>query len=216
MKRLIILLALTGLGAFSSSVFAETGLYGGLGVGGSKVSADVDTPFVDDAVPPNPIVVDFDEYDASFKAFAGYRLLDWLAVEGGWYYLGKPDGSSAFVDPSTRVETEIELKGWNADLVAFWRFQDQWEVFGKLGVFFWNSELEVRSKADASGSPSGNPPGANQTLFDDQSGEDIKGGVGINYLHDENLALRGEFEYFDVDETDDVWMLSFSAIWRFN
>ena len=79
MKRLISLLALTILGASGTTAFAETGLYGGLGVGGAKISADVDTPFVDDAVPPNSIVVDFDEYDASFKAFAGYRFLDWLA-----------------------------------------------------------------------------------------------------------------------------------------
>ena len=216
MKRLISLLALTILGASGTTAFAETGLYGGLGVGGAKISADVDTPFVDDAVPPNSIVVDFDEYDASFKAFAGYRFLDWLAVEGGWYYLGEPDGSAAFVDPSTRIDTEIELKGWNTDIVAFWRFQEQWELFGKLGIFFWESDGSVRSKVDASNSPSGNPTGSNQIAFSDENGEDIKGGLGINYLHDEHLALRGEFEYFDVDDTNDVWMLSFSAIWRFN
>lgn len=216
MKRLTCLLALTVLGTSGTTAVAETGLYGGLGVGGTKISADVDTQFVDDAVPPNQIVVDFDEYDASFKAFAGYRFLDWLAVEGGWYYLGKPDGSAAFVDPSTRIDTEIELKGWNADLVAFWRFQEQWEVFGKVGAFFWESDGSVRSKVDASGSPSGNPPGSNQIVFSDENGEDIKGGVGIQYLHDDNLALRGEFEYFDVDDTDDVWLVSFSAIWRFD
>lgn len=238
MKKLIILPALVVLGTTGNPAVAETGLYGGLGVGGSKIESDVSTTFPTSAPPPqdNNFVVDFDEYDASFKAFAGYRFLDWLAVEGGWYYIGKPDGSRSAVDPSTRIDTEIELKGWNADLVAFWRFQEQWELFGKVGVFIWNSETTYRSKVDASGSPSGNPPGFDQIFFDDKSGEDVKGAVGINYLHDDNLALRAEFEYFFIDEelgatasdapgldpnffeegdTNAVWMLSFSAIWRF-
>ncbi len=216
MRKLLSLLAFAVFATSVSPAVAETGLYGGLGVGGTKISTDVDTQFVDDAVPPNQVVVDFDEYDASFKVFAGYRILDWLAVEGGWYYLGKPDGASAFVDPSTRIDTEIELKGWNTDLVAFWRFQEQWEVFGKVGGFFWESDGNVRSRVDAAGSPSTNPPGSNVISFSDNNGEDIKGGAGIQYLHDNRLALRGEFEYFDVDDTDDVWLLSFSAIWRFD
>lgn len=216
MKKLISLLVLAVLATSGGPAVAETGLYGGLGIGGTKISTNVDTQFVDAAVPPNQIVVDFDEYDASFKAFAGYRILDWLAVEGGWYYLGKPDGARSFVDPSTRIDTEIELKGWNADLVAFWRFQEHWELFGKVGGFFWESDGSVRSRVDASGSPSGNPPGSNVISFSDNNGEDIKGGGGIQFLYDNHLALRGEFEYFDVDDTNDVWMLSFSAIWRFD
>jgi opacity protein-like surface antigen len=215
MKTLICLLAALVLGAVSQAVLAETGLYGGLGVGGSKIETDLLTPLTDGGDPPSFITVDFDEYDASFKAFAGYRFLDWLGVEGGWYYLGEPDGSSSAPDPSTRITTEIELKGWNADLVAFWRFQEQWELFGKIGVFAWNSDVSVQSRVDVAGSPSDNPPSFDQVYRDDDNGEDLKGGVGINYLHDDHLALRSEFEYFDVDNTNAVWMLSFSAIWRF-
>jgi OOP family OmpA-OmpF porin len=211
MKRLISLLALAAIAAANSAAVAETGLYGGLGIGGSKIEADFALSDGEDT-----FAIDFDEYDVSFKAFAGYRLLDWLAVEGGWYYLGEPDGSAAAVDPSTRITTEIELDGWVADAVAFWRFQEQWELFGKVGVISWNSDVTVQSKVDANNSPSGNPPVADTVFSDDENGEDIKYGAGVNYLHDDNLALRGEFEYFDIDGTDAVWLLSFSAIWRFN
>lgn len=228
-NRLFSLLGVSALLLAPAMAAAETGFYAGLGVGGANTEADIDTPIQyyetqfdgsPDFTAPvgDPIQVDFDASDAAFKAFAGYRILDWLAVEGGWYYLGEPDDTTATPDQSTRVETEIELKGWNADVVAFWRFHDQWEAFGKIGVFFWEIDWQSNDPVSSSGSQIGPPNLIAVPSFveDDESGEDLKGGLGIHYLHDENLALRGEFEYFDVDDTDSVWLLSFSAIWRFN
>ena len=79
----------------------------------------------------------------------------------------------------------------------------------------------TKARLSASGSSIGNPTDGFLAVVpsvweDDENGEDLKGGLGMQYLHDSNLALRGEFEYFDVDGTDNVWLISFAAIWRFD
>ena len=221
MNRTISLLGVAALLLANVSAMAETGLYTGIGIGGAKIEADIQTDiqFFDDTNQPigGPVKVDFDEYGPAFKIFAGYRIWDWLGVEGGWAYLGEPDGSTSTPDQSSRIKTDYELKGWNADVVGFWRFNEQWEAFAKVGVFIWEDDIDVNDRVITSGSQVG-PPGisADPSRWEsDESGEDIKGGLGLHYLHDDNLALRGEFEYFDVDGTDGVWLLSFSALWRF-
>jgi OOP family OmpA-OmpF porin len=216
----------------SVSAAAETGLYLGLGVGGAKIESELQTDIqyyeADLLGNPNfnapvggPVEIDFSEYDAAFKAFAGYRVLDWLAVEGGWIYLGEPDGTQQSPDRSTRIQTDYELQGWTADVVAFLRFNEQWEAFGKVGVFVWENDIQSNDRSATSGSAIGNPTDGFLAVVpsvweDDENGEDLKGGLGMQYLHDSNLALRGEFEYFDVDGTDNVWLISFAAIWRFD
>lgn len=229
MNRTTALVSACALLLASTSAPAETGLYGGIGVGGSKIESDIETgiQFYDtdfngdpDFSSPigGPVKVDFDEYGPAFKIFAGYRFLDWLGVEGGWSYLGEPDGSTGTPDPSSRIKTDFELRGWNTDLVAFWRFNEQWEAFAKLGAFFWKIDIDSNDRVITSGSQTGPPsitasPSRYQASESDQ---DIKGGLGLHYLHDDNLALRGELEYFDIDGTDAVWLLSFSALWRVN
>jgi len=234
MKKLTNLALIAALAA-SGTAAAENGFYAGLGVGASKTELDQTVVFDDGINTPVPAKLDFDENDISFKIFGGYRLNTYLGFEAGWTYLGKPDGDQPMPeqgaaecpqnippdnicrpDPNTRLQTELELKGFTLNVVGYFPLSEQWEVFGKVGAFIWDADdIQVRSRADVAGSPTSNSPVFQNAIRDDSSGEDLMGAVGLDFLPTDDITLRAEVEYFDVDDTESLWNLGFSAIYRF-
>jgi opacity protein-like surface antigen len=223
MKKLTNLALLAALAA-SGPAAAETGFYGGLGIGISKTELDSTVVFDDGVNTPVPAELDFAENDVMFKIFGGYRFFDFLGFEAGWTYLGKPDGDQKMpdqplpyvADPNTRLSTELEVKGYTLNVVGYLPIGEQWELFGKVGAFIWDADdIQVRSRVDTAGSPSSNSPVFRNAIEDDTSGEDLMAGFGVDFLPTDDITLRAEFEYYDVDDTDKVYSLGFSAIYRF-
>jgi len=158
---------------------SESGLYLGGSIGQATVTAKGQTPANED--------FDFSENDAGYKIFLGYNfgiipLID-LAVEGSYVDFGKPSGTA--VDGSN---VEIDLVGWDAFGLAALTF-GPFSVFGKMGVLSWDSDVNF---SGSSGSDSGSDPAY---------------GVGAKFILG-GLALRAEYEYFDVNELDDLYMVS--------
>ncbi len=134
-----------------------------------------------------------DSDDTSYKAFVGWRfdvipLID-LAVEAAYTDFGRPS--------QTLAGQNVEFKLTGASLAGLLIFPlGPLDLYGKAGLMSWRSE---RSEGASSSSGSGSDPfyGA---------------GVGF-YIW--KIAIRAEYERFQVKDVDRVDMLSVSALFQF-
>ena len=134
-------------------------------------------------------IEDIDEDDVGYKLFAGYQFTPNIAIEGGYRDFGKAETG----DGAARIK--IETEGWDAYgvLMAPIGIAD---VFAKGGIIFWDTE------ADAAGAG-----------FDDD-GTSFAWGLG-GTLNFGAFGLRLEYESFEVDRPDELWMLTLSGIVSF-
>lgn len=184
--RLSPLLFVCGLLSFPLAASADSGLYIGGSAGGATIEASVgDTNF-----PTLPASIDED--DTAFKFFAGYTLdlpaID-LAVEAGYVDFGEPEIATLAGD-LTIDTTGINLWGILA-LEA-----GPIDVFGKFGYISWDVESSFLG-----GSVS-------------EDGSDLGYGLGLS-VGLGPLKVRGEYEVYDLDDTD-VSMLSVGLVYQFD
>jgi hypothetical protein len=157
-------------------------------IGGSIGQAYIE---VDTGTPLVPQT--FDENDFGFKALAGYEFnlaVITLGVEVDYVDFGSPSGDVA----GTQFEVEADgIAGFGTagfDLGPL-------GVYGKYGVISW----------DASVSIDGFDAGSND-------GTDPAYGVGAKFGLG-SLEVRGEYEIYDLEDSEDVAMLSVGLVWRF-
>lgn len=121
----------------------------------------------------------------------GYKLFagvkfTLLAAEVGYVDFGSVDKSGFTGD----------LSGYNAFGVLSMGIGPV-NVFGKIGGFVWESDFSV----------------AQERYKEDGFDPAVGIGAGINLG---NLGLRAEYEYYDIDEFDEVSMFSLGAVyWLF-
>ena len=166
---------------------AESGLY----IGGSIGQASFDVPSDITEIPS------FDEDDTGWKIFGGYNAnigIINLGVEGGYVDFG---------NPSTRINTgvlAIEADGWN-----FWGVGGlnlgPIDVFAKVGAVAWDASISIDGMVPAIGALS-------------DSGTDFGYGLGARVSLGK-LAIRGEWEVYEIEDTNDVSMFSLGLAWRF-
>lgn len=135
--------------------------------------------------------VEFDEDDFGYKIYAGFMFLPFLGVEGGYIDFGNPetDFSSTIVG---NVDIELEADGFEGYLVGLLPLGPV-EIFAKLGMVSYDVEGNI------------------DTAFGDFSieddGEELAGGVGAS-IGLGNLKIRAEYQMYDVDGVDDLYMIS--------
>jgi hypothetical protein len=180
MRKTITALTAATLGLCSLPALAvDNGIYLGASAGQAGVSLDE----LDGA--------DFN-YDAdstAFKVIAGWRFLDWLAVEGNYVDLGSGDDT---VD-GTKVETDVS--GVSLSAVGFLPIGPV-DVFARVGAINWNADLSA--------------PGFSTS----DDGTDLTYGVGAQFRI-WSLSLRAEYEQFDVGAADNVDLISLGVTWTF-
>lgn len=135
---------------------------------------------------------DFDGSATSYKVYGGYRFMKFFGVEGSYIDFGSPDDSVGGTD------VKIDATGWDAFAVGVLPIGDHFEVFGKLGLLFWDTDIHIQG----SGS-------------DSDSGNDTVWGLGAAFIFGKHLGVRAEYELFNIEDTDDVSMFSVGAEWRF-
>ena len=172
---------LLGLTSFSSQA-VDNGIYLGAGIGQGGVQ------FEDRIEGEN---FDFDASDTAYKLIAGWRFLDWLAVEANYVDLGTAD------DRIEGVDIEADVSGFSLAAVGFLPIGPV-DVFAKLGAVNWDAELSA--------------PGTGLSGKDD--GTDFMYGAGVQFRV-WSLSIRGEYEIFDVAEADTVDMISLGVTWTF-
>ena len=132
----------------------------------------------------------FDESDTAYKVFGGYNLglvpmID-LAVEASYVDFGNPGSSLGNIE-ATGIDA-FGLAGFNLGPIGF---------FAKLGLIDWDVDV-----VDSGGGK-----------FSD-SGTDTAYGIGARFQI-MSIAVRAEYEVFDIDADADLSMLSVSAVFTF-
>lgn len=156
---------------------ADNGLYLGASVGQVKLKFD-DLAGISTA--------DFDGEDTAFKVIAGFRPLDWLAVEAAYVDFGNPD------DVVLGERFEAELDGISAFGVGMFALGPV-DLFGKAGLVDWDSNFQGAL---------------------DNEGTDLAYGAGAQFRV-WSISLRAEYEVFDVGDADDLSMVSIGVTYTF-
>lgn len=208
--RLAILAGLAPLAATSAMAQQDGGYYyGGLSVGQSNSRID------DEGITSNLLgaglattSMSLDERDTAFKLFGGYQFNRYLALEGGYFNLGKFGYTSTTV-PAGTLRGQIKLQGFNLDVVGTLPLSERFSAIGRVGV----------QMAQARDAFSGT--GAVQVLSPNPSKRDThyKLGLGLQYEFSPSLLVRAEAERYRINDAvgnrGDVNMFSVTLVFPF-
>ena len=178
--------------ALANGAHADTGLYVGASVGQTTVKDSERIPNGTGGFQK----LDFDEDDTSYKLFAGYMILPFIGIEGGYVNFGEPEKS--FLNGSAKIEAQID--GWEAFAIGVLPLGPV-DLFAKAGVLAYDSDVKLRASGTTlvSGSNS------------DESGAfGVGAAVGLG-----GLKIRAEYTYYDVQDVDDVYMFSAGVTYQF-
>lgn len=169
-------------------VFAPAESEAGGYIGGSIGQSYIELDAGTPAVPAN-----FDEEDFGWKLMAGYNFdfaVITLGVEADYVDFGAPSGDvlGSQIEVDANGFAGFGTVGFDLGPVG---------VFAKLGVISW----------DASFSVDGFDAGSDD-------GTDTAYGVGVKFGL-ASVEIRGEYEIYDIEDSDDVAMLSVGLVWRF-
>lgn len=134
---------------------------------------------------------DFDGDDTGFKAIVGFRPLEWFAVEANYVDLGTAE------DTVNGVDIEAETTGIDLFGVLYVPFIPVVDIFAKAGVIAWDQDFS------AAGLGSGS-----------DDGEDLAYGIGVGVGFG-SFGARLEYERFEIQDTDNVDMISLGLTWTF-
>lgn len=129
---------------------------------------------------------DFKDERVSYKGVAGLKLGDMLSLEGQYIDFGTAE------DGDSRVEAD----GWTAGAVLEVPLMQNFAVYGKGGALFWDAE------------------GRFANVRADDDGTDPFYGVGARFALNPHLALRLEYERFELNDAD-IDMASTSLLFHF-
>lgn len=120
----------------------------------------------------------YDDEDTAFSVFGGYQLNKYLGVESGYVDFGK-------IEPQ---DSGTALEGDSAYLTAVGTLpiSDKFLAYAKAGVHRWNVDDQM--------------PGLIGNNED--SGTDPTYGVGAQYRLTDQVALRGEYSRFEMEDLD--------------
>lgn len=183
---LILLFGLLLMNPVTVFAGADSGLYLGAGVGNATVKAK--------GTDPNSGNYDFNETDSGYKLFGGFNigfipLID-LAVEVSYVDFGNPSTTFGAGNP-----INYELTGFNAFGLVGLSF-GPFGLFAKAGAISWDSDSVIGTTSTS------------------DSGTDSAYGVGARFQIS-SLAIRAEYEVYDVSSVNDLDMLSVSLVFTF-
>jgi opacity protein-like surface antigen len=216
------------------------GFYFGSGVGLGRIEAELVPlgllPEMDDGMGGTvnePIEsTDFKKSSVGAKFFAGYRFARYLAIEGGYTKIYDVDEQFCFLDDtggctedrggaisSSAWSVEMPTDGWTGYVVGLLPFgnDDAFDVFVKVGVIAWETDVTAREEVVGNFVPVKDPliPARNPPVTRQLDGTDLATGIGVNFNHPNGVTIRSEFEYFDISEFEQSFLLSFSAVYNF-
>lgn len=191
-KQLLIIALMTGMGLTTAHA-ADTGFYIGGSFGQSKISdfngSDVDAELASLGITSTTTT---DDKDTGWKAFAGYRIMKYLAVEGAYTNFGEATANVVTTAPSAgTANVKLENEAWSLSALGILPLSDQFSLFARLGLNVWNVDVS------ASGTGSGST-----AYSDSEDGTDVVYGLGAAYHITPNLNLRAEWERYDFDGSD--------------
>jgi OmpA-OmpF porin, OOP family len=195
MKKLVLAGAVLAA-SLSGAAMAEnpTGFYAGGAFG--RLNLDIDSPRdfgsnISRAVNSN---------DNTYKIFAGYRVLPFLAVEAAYMNLGKPNDAISSSGGNGRYN--LKADGFAPSVIGSIPLGPV-ELSAKVGYYFYDVDVSTNL----------NNPGS--TFVTGHSRNDLFYGAGVGITVIDHLHIKAEYERLDLenyDNSDVVWL---SAAWRF-
>lgn len=133
-----------------------------------------------------------DDDDTGIKIYGGYNFGQ-AFVEGGFADFGTQtfDGGVVFGD----VDFEVTALGFYG---GYDFLEGPADLFAKIGIVMWDADAESSLLGDL-GSDDGN---------------DLSYGIGGAY-HFDGFAIRVEYEFYDIEDTDEVSLLSLGVTYHF-
>jgi hypothetical protein len=136
---------------------------------------------------------DFDLDDTAWKIIAGFRPLDVFAFEASYMDLGSESAAVPGFGTASAEANAIAAFG-----LVFLPLAPI-DLYAKAGLALWNVE--------------GGLSGVPGTDFD-EDGTEFAYGAGLQARFG-SLAIRGEYEAFDIEDTDGAELFSLALTWTF-
>ena len=133
-----------------------------------------------------------DDKDTAYKLFGGYQFNRFYALEGGFFYLGKPH-FSADTTPAGTLNGQVKMQGWNMDVVGLLPMTDKLSALARLGLIY--TTTTDRFTGTGAAVPAETNPRRTQTSY--------KGGLGLQYEVSPSFLIRAEIERYRVSDAMD-------------
>lgn len=122
---------------------------------------------------------DFDEEEAAKKAFAVFKINEFIGIEAAYIDFDE-SGNEAF---------DIDIKGKTLDLILELPISQSFSIYAKGGQMWWDADTNI----DTSEFITSNDSDGNETFW----------GVGTKFRLAEHLDLRVEYERFNFEISRD-------------
>jgi len=119
------------------------------------------------------------EKSTSFKLTGGYQINENFALEGSYINFGSAEDEEFGL-------VEVESTGINLAAVGTLPINDQFDLFAKAGMLFWDAE----ASADIIG------------FSAEDDGSDLGFGFGASFNASEQVSIIAEYEMFEVADED--------------
>ena len=208
-STLLVLTLLASPLVHAQTFMPNSGVYMGLSAGESKTHIDntrITQELIGSGLTVNGMTED--RRDTGYKAFVGFPINPYWAVETGFFDLGR-FGFTANTTPSGSLTGTARIQGLNLDLVGTWPITNRWSLQGRVGAAY------ARTSDTFSGTGSvivtDPSPSQRETHY--------KYGLGTQYALTPALALRLEAERYRVHDAvghrGDVDLISLGLVYRF-
>ncbi|HEX7374320.1 MAG TPA: outer membrane beta-barrel protein [Steroidobacteraceae bacterium] len=161
---------------------ADNGIYLGASAGQSGVHFD-------ERVDGTNLSYDADA--TGYKLIGGWRVLNWLAVEGNYVDLGSGSDKVA----GGKFETSID--GLSVSALGLWAVGPV-DLYVRAGAINWNADVKSASFG----------------VKASDNGTDLTYGVGAQFRI-WSLSLRAEYERFEISDIDTVDLATLGVTWTF-
>jgi OOP family OmpA-OmpF porin len=193
----------------SFAVADDSGWYVGANVGQSR--AKIDDPRIVSGLLEegfDTTAIKNDDRHFGYKLFGGYQFNRYLALEGGYFDLGK-FGFTANTLPPAGLTGNIKLNGVNLDAVGTLPFTERFALFGRFGYNY----------AYAKDAFAGYGAVIVQDPNRSQHAGNYKFGFGLQYALTQSLGMRAEAERYRVHDAvgnkGDIDLFSVGLLFRF-
>ena len=190
--------------AAGTATAADDGFYLGAGVGygqmninSSKIDNILDSALIGTGYQVTGSNVD--DGASPWSATVGYRFMKYFAVELSYIDLGNADYTGTVsdgLDTAGRVKAQWESQGWPVSVLGIWPINDQWEVFGRVGLFMGDVKLTAKAV-----------DGLGDTLIrgsTSNNSNEFIGGAGVNFNFLEKWTARAEWQALPSLGNDDT------------
>ena len=168
----------------ASMLLAGTANAEGFYIGGSFGAGDA-------TLSTNAQFTDPDDRLYLIKGLGGFRINDFFAVEGSLLGASNDDYNDGFDD-----DVDVDFSAVTGSILGIIPASEQFELFAKVGGYIGESDVGDSFLFFGSGND------------EDESGLLWGAGAFINLGDRNQFTIRLEYEEFDTDAFDDLWVVS--------